>query len=118
GADDGLRAVPGMGASGSADSRGERFREFHRKLQVKTIGIITLCDLSSQGVNCSADVWRIPNGIVNLPDAHPVCHSCGMDILPATTKYKNHRFPAEIISHAVQGLHMDGEGRCRARARP
>jgi putative transposase len=24
-----------------------------------------------------------------------------MDILPATKKYKNHRFPGEIISHAV-----------------
>lgn len=27
--------------------------------------------------------------------------SDGMDILPAATKYKNHRFPVEIISHAV-----------------
>jgi len=27
--------------------------------------------------------------------------SCGIDTPPATTKYKNHRFPVEIISHAV-----------------
>lgn len=41
------------------------------------------------------------DGIVNLPGPHPVCQSCVMDILPASTTYKNHRFPAEIISHAV-----------------
>jgi hypothetical protein len=27
--------------------------------------------------------------------------SCGMDIPPTTTKYKKHRFPVAIISHAV-----------------
>jgi hypothetical protein len=30
-----------------------------------------------------------------------VCQSYDMDTPPATTKYKNHRFPVEIISHAV-----------------
>jgi hypothetical protein len=40
-------------------------------------------------------------GIVNLLGPHTVCQSCGMDTPPATTKYKNHRFPVEIISHAV-----------------
>jgi len=40
-------------------------------------------------------------GIVNLLGTHTVWQSCGMDTPPATTKYKNHRFPAEIISHAV-----------------
>ena len=40
-------------------------------------------------------------GIVNLLGTHTVWQSCGMDTPPATTKYKNHRFPVEIISHAV-----------------
>jgi putative transposase len=30
-----------------------------------------------------------------------VWQSCRMDTQPATEKYKNHRFPVEIISHAV-----------------
>ena len=41
------------------------------------------------------------NVVVNLLNTHTVCPSCGMNPLSATTKYKNHRFPAEIISHAV-----------------
>ena len=40
-------------------------------------------------------------GIVNLLGPHTVCQSCRMNTPPATTKYKNHRFPVEIISHAV-----------------
>jgi putative transposase len=40
-------------------------------------------------------------GVVNLLNTHTVCQSGGMITLSATTKYKNHRFPAEIISHAV-----------------
>jgi DNA-binding phage protein len=37
---------------------------------------------------------------------HTVCQSCDMDTPPATAKYKNHRFPVEIISPAaaVQGF--------------
>jgi len=41
------------------------------------------------------------DGIVNLLGSHTVCQNCGMNTPPATTKYKNHRFPVEIISHAV-----------------
>jgi hypothetical protein len=40
-------------------------------------------------------------GIVNLLGPYTVCQSYGMNTPPATTKYKNHRFPVEIISHAV-----------------
>jgi putative transposase len=40
-------------------------------------------------------------GIVNLSGIPTTWQSCGMDISPATTKYKNYRFPVEIISHAV-----------------
>jgi hypothetical protein len=40
-------------------------------------------------------------GIVNLLSSHTVCQNCDMATSPATTKYKNHRFPVEIISHAV-----------------
>src|SRR5262249_55263891 len=40
-------------------------------------------------------------GIVNLAGGHVVWQSCGIDTPAATTKYKNHRFPVEIISHAV-----------------
>src|SRR5215468_7681273 len=36
-----------------------------------------------------------------LVGPHAVWQSRGMDTPPATTKYKNHRFPVEIISHAV-----------------
>ena len=32
---------------------------------------------------------------------HVVCQSGRMITLSAATKYKNHRFPVEIISHAV-----------------
>jgi putative transposase len=41
------------------------------------------------------------HGIVNLSGSHSVCQSCRMDTSAAATKYKNHRFPVEIISHAV-----------------
>ena len=40
-------------------------------------------------------------GIVNLLDSHTVCQSYGMNTPSVTTKYKNLRFPAEIIRHAV-----------------
>ena len=40
-------------------------------------------------------------GIVNLLGSHTVCQSYGMDTPPIATTYKNHRFPVEIISHAV-----------------
>jgi putative transposase len=40
------------------------------------------------------------NGIVNLSGTRVAWQSCSMDTLP-TIKYKNHRFPVEIISHAV-----------------
>jgi putative transposase len=43
--------------------------------------------------------------IVNLLGLHAVWQSCGMDTPPVTTIYKNHRFPVEIISHAV-GLYF------------
>jgi transposase-like protein len=43
-------------------------------------------------------------GIVNmlsgLSNAHVACHTRCMST-PSTNRYKNHRFPAEIISHAV-----------------
>ena len=41
------------------------------------------------------------DGVVNLLDPSMVWQSCDMATLPVTTKYKNHRFPGEIISHAV-----------------
>ena len=34
-------------------------------------------------------------------DSHIVGQICGMDLPSATTTYKNHRFPVEIISHAA-----------------
>src|SRR5215468_11021838 len=40
-------------------------------------------------------------GVVNLLDPHVVWQSCSMDTPPAVITYKNHRFPVEIISHAV-----------------
>jgi hypothetical protein len=40
-------------------------------------------------------------GIVNLFATLAVWQSDGMNTPPTTTPYKNHRFPAEIISHAV-----------------
>jgi len=39
--------------------------------------------------------------IVNLLGHHTVCQSGGMDTPLTTTKYKNYRFPVEILSHAV-----------------
>ncbi len=41
------------------------------------------------------------SGVVNLSGPYTVWQSCCMDTLPVTTKYKNHRFPVEVISHAV-----------------
>jgi hypothetical protein len=47
---------------------------------------------------------NLPNGIVNLLSAlyssSAVCHTSYMSI-PSTHRDKNHRFPAEIISHSV-----------------
>ena len=40
------------------------------------------------------------NGIVNLLSAHLVCHTRGMNP-PSINRYRNHRFPVEISSHAV-----------------
>ena len=40
-------------------------------------------------------------GIVNLLGTPAAWQDYGMDTPPATAKYKNHRFPVEIISHAV-----------------
>ena len=40
-------------------------------------------------------------GIVNLLGSHTGCQSYGLDTPSIITHYKNHRFPAEIISHAV-----------------
>ncbi len=42
-----------------------------------------------------------PQGIVNLLDTHTVWQSCGMDTVTPANHSKNHRFPVEIISHAV-----------------
>jgi putative transposase len=43
-------------------------------------------------------------GLVNLlsglSNSRLVCHTCRMNT-PSTNRYKNHRFPVEIISHAV-----------------
>ena len=40
-------------------------------------------------------------GIVNLFEPYPVWQSCRMSTPVTATTYKNHRFPIEIISHAV-----------------
>ncbi len=40
-------------------------------------------------------------GIVNLLATRMVWQSCGMSTVTPATRCKNHRFPAEIISHAV-----------------
>jgi hypothetical protein len=47
--------------------------------------------------------WRmIPSGgIVNLSGIHAVCQSRNMDTPASSNRYKNYRFPVEIISHAV-----------------
>jgi hypothetical protein len=44
---------------------------------------------------------QVIHGVVNLSGSLTAWQSCGMDTSPVTTKYKNHRFPVEIISHAV-----------------
>lgn len=41
------------------------------------------------------------SGINNLLATLVVWQSGSMDTPPAAIKYKNHRFPVEIISHAV-----------------
>ena len=46
-------------------------------------------------------IWRSRCGVDNLFDAQLVCQSYGIDSPLVATKYKNHRFPVEIISHAV-----------------
>jgi transposase-like protein len=45
-------------------------------------------------------VWPTP-GIVNLLGTQTVCQSCYMDTPAPSNRYQNHRFPVEIISHAV-----------------
>jgi hypothetical protein len=40
-------------------------------------------------------------GMVNLLGAFPVWHTRRMHTPASTNRYKNHRFPADIISHAV-----------------
>jgi hypothetical protein len=40
-------------------------------------------------------------GVVNLLDTHPLWQSCSMNTAAPANRYKNHRFPVEIISHAV-----------------
>jgi hypothetical protein len=40
-------------------------------------------------------------GIVNLLRAFAVWHTRRMNTLTSPNRYKNHRFPAEIISHGV-----------------
>lgn len=40
-------------------------------------------------------------GSVNLLGTHTVWQSCRMDTSTAATRYTIHRFPAEIINHAV-----------------
>jgi hypothetical protein len=46
-------------------------------------------------------ISRYRISIVNLLDTHTVCQSCYMDTPAPSNRYKNHRFPVEIISHAV-----------------
>ncbi len=43
----------------------------------------------------------VGHGLVNLSDTSTVWQDDGMYTLPATKKLKNHRYPVEIISHAV-----------------
>jgi hypothetical protein len=40
-------------------------------------------------------------GIVNLFETCPVWQSCSIGTVTPATTYKNHRFPSELISHAV-----------------
>ena len=47
-------------------------------------------------------MYRNPQeGIVNLLATRMVWQSCSMSTVTPATRCKNHRFPAEIISHAV-----------------
>jgi hypothetical protein len=41
------------------------------------------------------------DGIVNLSSSRRVWHTRPMNTPVPTNRYKNHRFPPEIISHAV-----------------
>ena len=50
------------------------------------------------GLEDRADVYY---GIDNLLGTLAMWQSGSMDTSPTTIKYKNHRFPVEIISHAV-----------------
>jgi transposase-like protein len=43
----------------------------------------------------------VSTGIVNLSKSVAVWHIRRMNISTPTNPYKNHRFPAEIISHSV-----------------
>lgn len=40
-------------------------------------------------------------GLVNLLEAFPLWHTRGMNTPASANRYKNHRFPGEIISHGV-----------------
>jgi transposase-like protein len=40
-------------------------------------------------------------GLVNLLDIHTVCHTRCMNTPVSDTRYKNHHFPAEVISYGV-----------------
>ena len=60
--------------------------------------------MSSARVNLISfcgQAFLLATGIVNLLSPQTVCQSCAMNTLSAPTKYKHHRFPVEIISHAV-----------------
>jgi putative transposase len=45
--------------------------------------------------------WNARPGFVNLLEAFPLWHTRGMNTPAASHRYKNHRFPVEIISHGV-----------------
>jgi hypothetical protein len=40
-------------------------------------------------------------GFLNLLKASPGWHTCGMNAPALPSRYGNHRFPREIVSHAV-----------------
>jgi hypothetical protein len=65
------------------------------------VGGLARCRRSSLTLPLS--LWE-RGGIVNLLSGlsrvHLVCHTRGMNT-PSINPYKNHRFPVEIISHAV-----------------
>jgi len=44
---------------------------------------------------------RRETGFVNLLEAFPLWHTRGMNTPASSNRYKNHRFPVEIISHGV-----------------